>query len=62
MSAQKERLSLTVKIGWAIGEVGIATYVGLTMIYLLAALLPPIGLLAVAVTACCTQAPVTGLL
>ena len=35
MSAQKERLSLIVKIGWAIGEVGIATYVGLTMIYLL---------------------------
>jgi GPH family glycoside/pentoside/hexuronide:cation symporter len=35
---------MTVKIGWAVGEVGIATFVGLTMIYLLFFLTQAVGI------------------
>ena len=44
MSAQKERLSLTVKIGWAIGEVGVAAFIGTTMIFMLFFLTQAVGI------------------
>ena len=37
-------LSRTVKIGWAVGELGIAAFVGLTMIYLLYFLTQALGI------------------
>lgn len=42
--AEPGRLSMSVKVGWAIGEVGIAAFIGLTMIYLLFYLTQAIGI------------------
>ncbi len=44
MTAPARRLTTGIKVGWAIGEVGIATFVGLTMIYLLFFLTQAIGI------------------
>jgi len=44
MTTSEYELSRTTKIGWAIGELGIATFVGLTMIYLLYFLTQALGI------------------
>lgn len=44
MQNQQSSLSYSAKVGWAIGEVGIATFIGLTMIYLLFFLTQAIGI------------------
>ena len=44
MTSELPRLTTTVKVGWAIGEFGIATFVGITMIYLLFFLTQAVGI------------------
>lgn len=44
MTQRFGELTRTVKIGWAIGEVGIATFIGLTMMYLLFFLTQAMGI------------------
>jgi sugar (glycoside-pentoside-hexuronide) transporter len=44
MQSTAEKLSVGIKTGWAIGELGIATYVGITMIYLMFFLTEGLGI------------------
>jgi len=44
MTTGHRGLSRTIKIGWAVGELGIATFIGLTMIYLLFFLTQAVGI------------------